>query len=614
MKKIAIYLLYISTPFLLYSQNSEDLYESIKNNYNSKNWDLFHLNRLKYLKEFENETKIYARVLEYSGAYFRLINKQDSAYYYYYKCHKTFETLKDTLNSSKMLLNLAIIQKNSRDYSGSESSSFKALQYLKKTNQKRIIASLYNNLGIVYNYSEQYENSLEYHLKALELRKTLKGNENLVLHSLNNIGNLYREQKKFDFAIKSFKKGLESKDLLKINPRVYSMLLDNLGYTYLLEKDYNYLPDLFFKAKKIRDSINDIPGKIRSLIHIGSYYRSLNNNKKAQNFYERALELSREIKNIEDELETLNLLSTIYPEQKSLSLLKRIIFIKDSIYKNERKLKEGITKVEFDTEEKNKENLQLKSNKAKQELLIEKANNRNWILGFSAFVFLIIAFFIWKRFKDEAKAKQIISDQKDLVIALQKELHHRMKNNLAFVDVFINLAKGKFKNEAYQTKLNELQNRLNSMFEIHKQLFNSEDITQIKANDYLNELIENIEKAYDNKNIEIKNITDQNEKITANNAFPVGLILNEFITNSYKYAFEEQEKGEITIDLSSDESNYVLKLKDNGKGLPKDLNISQLNSFGLEIIQLLTQEYNGEFEIISNNGVQMKIVLPKKLM
>lgn len=204
-----------------------------------------------------------------------------------------------------------------------------------------------------------------------------------------------------------------------------------------------------------------------------------------------------------------------------------------------------------------------------------------------------------------------VKKQKSLVEILQKELHHRMKNNLSFIDLFINLAKSKFPDQAYQDKLNELQNRMHSMFEVHKQLFKTEDTTTVRAKNYIDTLVNNVQKVYANDNITIDNRTSNQETLLANTSFPVGLIVNEFVTNSYKYAFKEQQKGVIDISLSSDKSNYHLVLKDNGIGLPADFSIDDLDSFGLETIQLLTQEYKGTFTVNGSQGVLMNISLPK---
>lgn len=296
---------------------------------------------------------------------------------------------------------------------------------------------------------------------------------------------------------------------------------------------------------------------------------------------------------------------------KSIESLKNYYSYKDSISKLTFAKNIAYNQEKYENSKKEKELAEQKIANQEQELLTQKANTRNWLLGLGVLMAIVSAFFIWRKYKSEAKAKETINEQKNLVETLQKELHHRMKNNLSFIDLFINLAKGRFEDEAYQTKLNELQNRMRSMFEVHKQLFKKDDITSVKAKSYIDTLVSNVQKAYAKDNISISNQTDANETILADTSFPVGLIVNEFVTNSYKYAFDDDETGVIDIAIKSENEAYYLLLKDNGKGLPKDFDIDNLDSFGMETIQLLTKEYGGTISIDGTNGVSMNITLPK---
>src|SRR5690606_38755101 len=120
-------------------------------------------------------------------------------------------------------------------------------------------------------------------------------------------------------------------------------------------------------------------------------------------------------------------------------------------------------------------------------------------------------------------------------------------------------------------KLNELQNRITSMFEVHKQLFKKEDVTSVNAKTYISALLENVTKAYNRPNIRLEeNVA--NITLRADISFPIGLIINEFVTNSYKYAFPNNENGIISISLKENNVKYELILADNGKGLPADFN------------------------------------------
>jgi two-component sensor histidine kinase len=264
----------------------------------------------------------------------------------------------------------------------------------------------------------------------------------------------------------------------------------------------------------------------------------------------------------------------------------------------------------FLTEEKDKENLTLKQEKAAQTLLTEKERTQKLAIGVGFVVSIIGLAFFFIAYNKNKKQKEEIEKQKVLVEDLQRELHHRLKNNLSFIDFFITLAKGKFPDPAYREKLDELQNRINSMFEVHKQLFKKEDVTSVNAQIYIRTLMENVQKAYDRPNIMLsQNVEDIS--LRADISFPIGLIINEFVTNSYKYAFPNNERGVISISLKVDRENYQLNLADNGKGLPVGFDIDKLDSFGMETIKLLTVEYKGTFKFSGSDGTRMDITFPK---
>ena len=224
----------------------------------------------------------------------------------------------------------------------------------------------------------------------------------------------------------------------------------------------------------------------------------------------------------------------------------------------------------------------------------------------------ISAFFIWRRYKSEAKAKHIISEQKIQIEKLQKEFHHRLKNDFRSINSFINLVQRQFSDTEFKERLNELKNRVTSMFKVHEILLQEDDITQVKAHPYLLELSQNIKEKYKDQNIKLTCNVDETETIIADKAIPFGIILNEFVTNSYKYAFDK-DGGEITIDFKSDKDNHHLTLKDNGKGLPKDFNIDNLRSLGMSIIPMFADLHDGSYQLDGTNGVSLTLTLPKKV-
>jgi two-component sensor histidine kinase len=232
--------------------------------------------------------------------------------------------------------------------------------------------------------------------------------------------------------------------------------------------------------------------------------------------------------------------------------------------------------------------------------------NKNLYLLLSLLALLVILLFVIFYFNNKLRK------QKNLVESLQKEFHHRLKNDFRSINSYIGLVQRQFTNTTFKERLNELKNRVTSMFKVHEILLQEDDITQVKAHPYLLELSKNVEDKYNNKNIKVTCNVDKAEIIVADKAIPFGIVLNEFVTNSYKYAFDDKG-GEISIDFKSDTDNHYLTLKDNGKGLPDDFNIENLRSLGMSIIPMFADLYDGSYQLNGSNGVSLTLTLPKKV-
>jgi len=203
--------------------------------------------------------------------------------------------------------------------------------------------------------------------------------------------------------------------------------------------------------------------------------------------------------------------------------------------------------------------------------------------------------------------KQVTEKTKDLEVALDekglllKELNHRVKNNMQTIISLIRLQSNEIEDEGLQSIFQTAQNRISAMSHLHELLYKQDNISHIDAHEYFKLLINEIQGSYDS-NISINfNIQTQ---LKMEQAIYCGLILNELISNSYKYAFPIG-KGKIDIALSKIESVFHLSIADNGIGYDKE---TPSNSLGLTLVNILAkQQLRGNIQIHSSNGVQVTI-------
>jgi PAS domain S-box-containing protein len=203
---------------------------------------------------------------------------------------------------------------------------------------------------------------------------------------------------------------------------------------------------------------------------------------------------------------------------------------------------------------------------------------------------------------------QIKISLKDKEVLL-KEIHHRVKNNLQIISSLLNLQSGYIKDEQTLEILHQCENRVASMALIHEQLYQSTDLARIDFSNYIQNLAANLFSSYAFRADAITlKVNVDNVFLGVDAAVPCGLIINELVSNSLKYAFPSGKEGEIRIEIHAEKgSHLVLSVCDNGIGFPKDLDIKNTESLGLQIVTALTNQLAGTIELNRNKGTEFKI-------
>lgn len=191
---------------------------------------------------------------------------------------------------------------------------------------------------------------------------------------------------------------------------------------------------------------------------------------------------------------------------------------------------------------------------------------------------------------------------------LLKEIHHRVKNNLMVISSLLNLQARQIKDKGYLEIFKESQNRARSMALIHERLYQGSDLKRIDFGDYIKTLARELFNTYIKKpgridlQIDVKDLM-----LDTDIAVPLGLVVNELISNSLKHAFPGDKTGKITITLEEDHGKYILIVSDDGVGLPPDMDYTRTKSLGLQLVQALTSQIDGKVEINGTNGTTFKI-------
>lgn len=210
--------------------------------------------------------------------------------------------------------------------------------------------------------------------------------------------------------------------------------------------------------------------------------------------------------------------------------------------------------------------------------------------------------------KKSKKELQEALKEKEMLI---KEVHHRVKNNLMIISGLLELQSHYINDKKDFDFFVESKKRADSMALIHERLYQSTELKKINFKDYIDSLATDLFNTYAIDPDEIELIVNaENILLDINMAIPLGLIINELLTNSLKYAFPENEtiNGVISVEFSKNDNKLILIIKDNGIGFPEDLDYKNTDSMGLELVNNLTKQIDGIIEFNDSDGTEFKIL------
>ena len=604
------------------SLNRVNLFKVANRFYNINNWKDYNKTVHLVLSKSENanDTLSITKAYTYLGDYYDSQAIPDSAFQYYYKAEKLYDDLGDKVNLGKTLINKAILLFRAGAFLESEQSIFKALRIIKEEKKVGTIKYDANNvLGLIYNELGDYETAIIYNNKAIAITESEELPEEFQSKatSYNNLGFVYLNTQNYLKGKNYFEKGLQQKNLKIQKPSVYAMLLDNLAYSKFKLNLNEGLPQLYFQALALRDSLKLSAGIFINKIHLSEYYASKNNQVSALKYSREALLLSRQTNISRDILVALKQSAIVEPEKAS-AYNKEYIRINEELQKEERKMGEKFSRIEYETD-------QIKNENSSLEL-----QNRNLVYVFS--VLTILGLFLYIIKAQKTKNRELLYKQQqqkanediyNLMISQQntiesnrveekkrvaQELHDGVLGRMFGVRMNLD-GLNSYQDEmavAQRTSyLSELKNIEQDIREI------SHDLNREKS-----ELINNFVAIVDNlfeeqrKTFHAKLITNIDSNIKWEdviNSVKINLyrIIQESLQNINKYA----KANTIKIDLRKQEENIVLVINDDGLGFNTK---AKKKGIGLQNMISRTKECNGLFTIKSKKaeGTTITVTVP----
>lgn len=496
---------------------------------------------------------------------------------------------------------LAIDYLNTGQLEKAQEVLFRAIDLYEDLNDDAGLGSAYRTLGVKFRVMEDYEKSIAYTNQAIPLLEKTKNYSELAIAQFNLIIG-YGELGEYEKAYQATEYCLEI---------VRTKAPEEI---FVPVRAYSYRGEVYLKAKKYKNALEDYTAAWDLCKkHIGeercaTYRTEIGQIYLLQENYEQALDhLLAGVKAYEDKGQTgiiqpyLDLAETYI----HLGDFENALFYKDKAYANSKNLlKAKIANIEsemaikYETEKKDEV-------LASQAALIDQKSKTQTLFIVIASLLLVFLLSVLYFFRKSKKATRIIRAKNAENELLLKEIHHRVKNNLEMVKSLIALQSAQIEDPATKDAMMASQNRVQSMGIIHQKLYQGKNLGSIEMKDYFLNLSEGILdtfKAEDRVKIECAMETLE---LDVDTAVPIGLIVNELLTNALKYAFPQEQKGVINISLEKDAENLRLQVRDNGVGKKEGL-APKGTGFGSQLVKLLTRQLNGKMIERNDDGTHIE--------
>lgn len=529
--------------------------------------------------------------------------QEDSMNYYFAKAEKNYQSINDFVGLIEINIHRSSFYASTRQYEKSLDFAFKALELAEESKEQKEIAKAKSKVGYVHFTLRDLEKAEKY-LKEAEAIQSSSGFYKDLLVTLNNLSKTYFELKDYDQAESNNEKSINyHKKYLKDDNRSLGHFYNLRGLIFQYGFENHEKSHTNYKEALRLGILNN------DRINLPAYYLNLANATfnigkptEALDIYNKGIETSKEVNPDDFNLRYFyQSIAYLYEQEGDFNKafeytnLEKEEIQKD--FKGRIESLESELEIKYDAGKKDE-------TIAIQEATISQQNQIQWMWISLAGLLTLLLGSLFLFFRKNKKTNALLQKKNEQNELLLKEIHHRVKNNLETISSLLLLQTAHIDDQKVLDAVEQSQNRVQSMALIHQKLYQGENLAAIEMKDYFQNLVESIIDTFgvDTEQIQINYEMDKIE-MDVDSAIPLGLIANELLTNSLKYAFPKNKKGKIQVSLKQlAKQEFSFSIKDNGVGFIPN-NTSTKSGFGTQLVNLLTRQLDGILNTDPTNGM-----------
>ena len=543
---------------------------------------------------------------------------------------------------------LGVVYRRLADFKKSLYHYDEGIAVAKKYKNDPVLAVLYMNKANTFNESSRYDEAVDMHLQSIRIKERIKDERGLQ-QSYNNIALVYMRSKQFELSKDYFIKAnllaakFNSKTALGYN---YA----NLATLYIALHRLDSVPYFFEQSMAAFKETGEKPGLGLAYHNYGNFLMEQNKLDESETMLRKALELRQQTDASYDIASTMNVLGALLTKKGKTKEAEQLLLRSLAMLKNENSNRQkdvykylaehykatgryeeaykyqagyitmndtlaGVDEVtsmlrmqsKYEVEKRDNELALAKKDRQLQQLEVSKKNQQLFFLMIALGLALLLSFVYFLNYRNKKKHAVVLENKNSQIEILIRELHHRVKNNLQVVSGLLSMQSNRMEDANAREAMDEGRSRVDAMAMIHQKLYMDKDLAGVDMEDYLQNLSASLANSFgfDKKHIKT-NITLNDKTLDIDKAIPIGLIVNELVTNAFKHAFAHTNTPQVNVSLAKQSDNSMkLMVSDNGSG--KESGMSSSTSFGMKLVHTLVMQLNGTMQQQHDNGTVYNI-------